>query len=755
MNEIVIDQARFTCITPSLVRMEYSEKSDFENRKSVRLQVEYEDQTFMTVNNEGDQYTLKTSDLTIEYQSDGQSFHDGNLRVYSHNVHWQPDQVDNSNLGGVHLAMDCIQRGMIPNSVHSATKAYHHNDSEYHLWRYLFGESDVVDPDVHYDEHNLSLEQLLALKPLENLSLELQKLIKERLCYPPGLLSESGYFLYNDSKTPVYDHSKWPVERIGSNLDYYIFIYDTDYRKALRDYRRLFGATPMIPKYTLGLWFSRYPTRNQNELLQLVETFKEKELPLDVLVLDLEWHKSGWYGFDWNHDEFPTPNEYIKTLKEQNIYTVLNVHPDGVPVLDAGFDEFESKSSIKRETSKEICYIDLYQKKTSEAFMEVFHQPQFDKGIEFWWIDGSSHVSLESLGNQFFTNEVYMDHIRKQNDKRPIICSRSAGLGSHRHAIHFTGDTYCQFEVLKSQVEYTLRAGHIGQSFISHDIGGHMWPYKHINPELLCRWYQFGAMSPIFRLHSSGGSERLPWIYDSIVESALKNVMYFRMTLMPYLYTLVKESHETCLPMLRSNILSDPQWGAGKTCWDSYYLGDRIYCTPILDERGFRWINLPKGTWFSGFMSEVIKSDGNKNHYIINKVDQLPPHYYKANKLIVKQPYELRASSTPKKIQLELYWEKDLIDDCYTLYEDDGYTNDCDKDYMETTFCLKGEETFTLDIRVNQNGQFDVPHRIYDLTVYSTEPFKLNGKMSTQDSKDMYHSVHIDNLDEITQFDIS
>lgn len=745
MNQIIIGHARFTCLSSSLIRMEYAKDKTFEDRMSLRLQKSNNMKSFKIIKQLDTLHTLKTSDLTIEYNNDGLPFHENNLKVFSNSVQWQPGQVDQLNLGGVHLAMDCIQNGMIPNSVHPATTAYHQNDAQFHLWRYLYGDSDVVDPDVHYDEENLSLEQLLTLKPLETLSPELQKLIKERQSYPPGLLSENGYFLYNDSATPVYDNH-WPVERSDANLDYYIFVYNKNYEKALMDYRLLFGATPMIPKYTLGLWFSRYPTRNQTELIKLVETFKEKDLPLDIMVLDLEWHKRGWYGFDWNHDDFPTPEKYIKFLKDKHIYTTLNVHPDGIPTSDTGFHEFQSRTDIKHETVEEHYLLDFYNQDEAYAFMDIFHQPQYDKGVEFWWIDGSSNASLKTLGNQFFTNEIYMNHSKKQKNKRPFICSRSAGLGSHRYPVHFTGDTYSHFSVLKSQVEYTLRAGHIGQSFITHDIGGHMWPYKHINPELLCRWYQFGGMSPIFRLHSSGGSERLPWLYDEIVESSLKQVMNFRMTLLPYLYNLVKESHDTCLPMLRSNVLAQPLWQTGKYQWDSYYLGDRIYCTPILNEGDYRHIILPKGIWFSGYKNEVIKSDGETPHFIVNKVNQLPPHYYHANRLIVKQPYTTSASTIPEKLHLELYWENDFIDDTYTLYEDDGYSNDFETDYLETIFTLKGLDKLTLEISHNLKGDFKLQQRSYDLTIYSKQAFKLNSMESHKKSKYDYHQVLLEYL---------
>lgn len=725
---------RFTLITERLVRLEYSPDGSFEDRTSIRLSTSRPSMPFDKIIEQDDETVLRTPHFSIHYTDDGQTFSNRNLSVTNHlsQHEWRPEDIDRLNLGGVHLGMDCIQRGIVPEGVHDATIDYHENSTDYHLWNYIFGQENQVDPNAHYGDEIVTLEQLTAMKTKEEMNPYLQDLLKERSKYPPGILSGSGYFVYNDSHMPVWDDKGWPVKREGQNMDLYLFYYGKDFRSALKDYQTLFGQVPMIPRYSLGLWYSRYPTLNQEDISSLVERFDDYQLPLDVMVLDLEWHQRGWYGFDWDLNHFPTPGDFILEMKAKNIYMTLNVHPDGVPVEDSRFQDFLEKAGLtanSRQLKQEIYdQIDFSSRDTADAFMSVFHEPLMDMGVDFWWIDGHVPFTEANVGHQFFTNHVYFDYMKEKfPDRRPLVFSRSEGLGSHRYPFHFTGDTYSQMETLTSQVEYTIRAGHIGQSFITHDIGGHMYRYKRLDPELLCRWYQFGVLSPIFRLHSSGGSERLPWYYDDNTMDSFEKATRLRMELLPYLYTLVWESHAYGLPMVRSNPLMHPHWETGYHIWNAYYLGDRLYCTPITTSGDYRYITLPEGLWYSCFSNMVLDSDGETRKFMIHYTKDLPPYFIKAGSLMVRQEYDTRASHIPEKILVEFYMKPGSIHDTFTLYEDDGLSNDFEKGlFTKTTFTIKGDKDLELTIKHDKNKSKILPNsRHYDIRIYSTEVLDL------------------------------
>jgi alpha-glucosidase (family GH31 glycosyl hydrolase) len=162
----------------------------------------------------------------------------------------------------------------------------------------------------------------------------------------PGILSRSGYFLLDDSNTPIWDNKQqWIVPRVQTDSgmeiqDWYFFVYGTDYKHVLKEYAELCGRIPMIPKYTLGAWatdlnYEYLPDSRMvsayhytdDSVRSIVTRFREYDIPLDILVLDFAWHLRGWKGsYDWS-PIFPRPEEFLKWAGNQGIKVSLNDHP--------------------------------------------------------------------------------------------------------------------------------------------------------------------------------------------------------------------------------------------------------------------------------------------------------------------------------------------------------------------------------------------------------------------------------------------
>jgi len=701
MHSTVIGRnARFTLLSPSLVRMEYSPGGTFEDRRSIRALTRPEGIRFPAGEADGSPVRLSTGAMTLVYTPDGSPFHAGNLKVLDAdgNPCWDPSTVDHENLGGVHVSMDYVKPGMLPHGVHPATIAHHHVGIDQSFWSFhgrLHSEPGVTVGDGA----NLPtlFDEVLATQALDTLPAAVRELILERRKYPPGILSRAGFFLYNDTPTPRMDpETDWvtdPTAEAGY-MDLYLFCYGRNYKQALADYRLLFGATPLIPRYGLGLWYSRYPTFSETEIYQLVEAFAQHDLPLDVFVLDLEWHKRGWHGFDWDTDHIPTPDKLLGFLRDRAIHTTFNVHPGAVHAEDRDFERFLDAAGLTTVEKPAIAPdfrggrtfsdFDVSIPRHARAFMDIFHKPIQDQGMDFWWIDGDCPVrAIKGLERQLWTNHIYHQHMKDNYpDRRPMIFSREPGLGAHRYPFHFTADTWSYFETLENQVEQTLRAGHIGQSFITHDIGGHISSALHIDPELYMRWVQFAVLSPVVRLHSSKqgegvGGERRPWMYGKQVMDAFKASMQFRMTLIPYLYALAKESNRTGVPICRSNCIEAPQWEAGYDQWDAYFLGDRLYAAPVVTPGTIRKVILPPGQWIHGLTGARIASDGCQSRTEVSPFAEPPLHFIKAGCILVRQPYGHRASRLPEQLDITLYPAGTTGQDTFLLYEDDGITQDC------------------------------------------------------------------------------
>ncbi|HMB00361.1 MAG TPA: TIM-barrel domain-containing protein, partial [Spirochaetota bacterium] len=451
-------------------RFEYAPGSIFEERASFRAWSAPSPRAFQKVLKSGKTVKIIDSGLIINIKNDQKKFTKTNLRITDKNKKpvWQPGQTDNENLGGVHLGLDYMHRALIPKGVHPATTAYHDNSNRWLYWRYLMDADKSPLTAANYRAKGL--DEIIAETPAGKLPAYIKNILKERAKFPPGFLSRSGYFLYNDSGQPVIDPKQdWPVARrqTAENQDLYFTYYGQDFKKGLKDYQTLFGKCNMLPRYTLGLWYSRYPTFKEDKLRQCVAEFEKYKLPLDMLVLDLEWHKHGWCGWDWDKRHIFQPQRFLDFLKKKKIHITLNTHPNAIPVKDSRFKKFMKAAGLDYEKAvkpgqSEFEDFDLADKKQADAYMNVLHKPVQDQGIDFWWIDGAAPLHKEkSFEHQFMTGHVYYDHIKKNYPEiRPTVFTRAPGLGAHRYGINFTGDTWAHWEVLANQVEHTLRAGH-------------------------------------------------------------------------------------------------------------------------------------------------------------------------------------------------------------------------------------------------------------------------------------------------------
>ena len=696
---------RFSLLSDGLVRIEYAPDRRFEDRPSFVALTRPAAVAFREVreNTDGAGLVLVSDHLRIFCVDTARAPTADNLRIEFSGGAWTPDAVDKANLGGCHCSLDCVNDQLIPKGVHPATAALHDNGCHWSLWNYTWRSQGKKDGEILAENRyaNMSLGRIIAETNEAEWPEPLREIVNERRKYPPGLLSRAGYFLLDDSKSPLIDPAtEWLAKREGGEgaRDWYFFGYGADFKRALADYRALCGAVPMLPRYALGLWYSRYPTFKQEGLIETAETFEQAGLPLSVLVLDLEWHRFGWNGWDWNPEHISDPEGLLRFFGERGIHTTLNLHPESLPAGDSRAPAFLEAAGIGAEESKPVqsdrgeaihkgCYFSD-NPRHMRAFMEVLHDPVKRQGVDFWWMDGLVELrETTHLDAQAWTNHLYQQHARRTYPReRPMVMARSAGFGTHRYPFQFTGDTFCQWPVLKSSVEYLLRAGHMGQSYVTHDIGGHMgYSGKNLPEMLYLRWLQFGALSPICRLHSAGESERRPWKYSDEVQAGARASLSLRTSLVPYLYSLARESAEKGLPICRSNALEAPTWEAGYEIWDRYFIGDRLYAAPILEdgdglENSGATAILPPGGWVCGLTGRRIESDGVTPVALETGATLAPPHFFKAGCVFVKQAGDQRVGELPTVLEVHCYLPTDGgstggsegVGDAFELYEDDG-----------------------------------------------------------------------------------
>jgi len=433
-----------------------------------------------------------------------------------------------------------------------------------------------------------------------------------------GLLSRDGWAVVDDTDSLVFGEDGWvePRDDADGYEDLYLLGYGHDYLACLSDLTALSGDVPMVPRWALGNWWSRYEAYSAADLRELIERFREEDLPLAVCVIDMDWHVTdteyhgGWTGWTWNRDLFPDPPAFLDWLHDRGLRTTLNLHPaEGVHPHEAQYEDIAEHVGID-PASEEPVEFDASDTRFLEAYFEHVIHPLESDGVDFWWIDWQQweeSPELPGLDPLWALNHLHaLD--RARDGRRPFLLSRWGGLGGHRSPVGFSGDTYVSWGSLAFQPYLTATGGNVGCGWWSHDIGGHFGGTG--TPEgfgeLYARWTQFGALAPMNRIHTSKVEyiDKRPWTYPPTVREALGEALRFRHALVPYLYTMARRYHEDGVPPVRPTYYHHPGADLAYHSPGQYYLGSELLAAPHTRARGEatnlarRTVWLPGGDWF-------------------------------------------------------------------------------------------------------------------------------------------------------------
>lgn len=623
-SAVVCGQARFTLLTSRLIRLEWATSGRFEDRATFAFPNRFADVPAFSTEIHDSRFQIKTENLTLEYLDDGQPFHDQNLSI-----------------------------------------------------SLRVGETDVKWTPGLTNFGNLRGTRRTVDQCADAASLE------------EGLLSREGWTVFDDSGSVVWDVEQvWVEARPDEHLqDWYFFGYGHDYKRQLKEYIQFGGAIPLVPRYVLGNWWSRFWAYHADDLKALVNDFQAHEIPLDVLVVDMDWHTpDGWTGYTWNRELFPDPEAFLKWVHDQHLYATLNLHPaEGVQKHEEAYPTFAKLLGRDPSTGEGIEF-DSTDKAFIQHYFELLHHPMEDQGVDFWWVDWQqgTFAKIKNLDPLPWLNHLHFrDAVRRGS--RPMLYSRWGGLGNHRYPIGFSGDAYTTWESLAFQPYFTATAANVCYGWWSHDIGGHFGPAE---PELYARWVQFGAVSPCLRLHSTKDplAERRPWGFPEPAYEAAKAAMQFRYQLFPYLYSAARAATQEGLSLCYPMYYDYPETEDAYLARGQYFLGDQLIAAPIVSptdpETGLAtydvWI--PEGTWFEYTTMESftgprwVRLTGDLNHI---------PLFAKAGAIVPLSPTIMRTQEFDGSyIILNIF---PGADGHFELYEDDGTTEAYQRGEYETT----------------------------------------------------------------------
>jgi alpha-glucosidase/alpha-D-xyloside xylohydrolase len=482
-----------------------------------------------------------------------------------------------------------------------------------------------------------------------------------------------------------------------------LFVVDArDPAKAMAEYARLTGHPELPPLWSLGYQQSHRTLADREEILAIATTFREKKLPCDTLIyLGTGFTPSGWNtqngSFQFNPRVFADPKQILDEFHTLHFRVVLHV-----VILTRSL----------RGTARDPCLLRRFDEQEVACYWNA-HRKDFALGVDGWWPDEGDPLDAAS---RLTRNRMYYEapQLDRPNE-RPYALHRNGHAGMQRFASFlWSGDVYSTWETLRTHVPVAINTALSGIPFWGTDTGGFV-PTKELTGELYVRWFQFSAFCPLFRSHGRTWKLRLPWgwntgelgpneisnygeaanpdlseLHNPDVEPICRKYLELRYRLLPYLYTAVRESHETGLPILRALWLHFPDDPNAVQRGDQYLWGRDILVAPVTEKGATsRRVYLPQGDWYDFWTEERLVG----GRELSRDVDLATmPLYVRAGCVLPLGPVrQFTSEKVEGPMTLVVYPGADAA---YTLYEDDGIS-----------FAYRRGEWMKIEMRWNDAGR--------------------------------------------------
>lgn len=499
----------------------------------------------------------------------------------------------------------------------------------------------------------------------------------------------------------------------GGDLDYY-FINGPDPKQVIERYTSLTGRMPMPPRWSLGYNQCRYSYYPESRVRLLAQTFREKKVPADVIWLDIHY-QDGYKPFTWDRERFPNPKRMLADLAAQgfHVVSIVDPHPEkekGYPPYDSGIagDHF-----VKRPDGTVYegpVWPSQAQKKPGMSVFPDFSRPAtrewwgslykglLDAGIAGIWndmnepsvfvapavtmpldviFDNESQPTtareIHNVYGELMSRATFEGLSRLRPNERPFVLTRASFAGGQRYAAVWPGDNTADWSWLRQSIPTLLGLGVSGFPFVGSDIGGFVRP---ASAELYTRWLQTGVFYPFMRSHSElGAPDKEPWSFGYEYEPINRRAIELRYELLPYIYNVMAEAHQTGIPAMRPLFLEYPTDADAVSVDDEFLFGSDILVAPVLWEGSTeRVVYLPKGDWYDYWTGRHFTGGVRTN---LPVTLESIPLFVRGGAFIYKQPVVQHTGEMPgKPLQI---WMAPAAESESDFYEDDGVTLDYKK----------------------------------------------------------------------------
>ena len=521
----------------------------------------------------------------------------------------------------------------------------------------------------------------------------------------PLVVSSNKYTLHFDNAPIGYldldsaNTNTLTYETIAGRMTYQVVAGET-WPELMDAYTDLTGKQPLIPRWALGNFSSRFGYHSEKETRETVQKFIDNNIPLDAVIIDIYWFGKYIKGHMGNlaflKDSFPTPDQMIADFKAKGVKTILVTEPFILTTsnrwLEAVNNNVLGTDSLGKPFEFDFYFghtglVDIFKPEARNWFWNIYKELT-NQGVGGWWGDlGEPEVhpsklqhvvgSADMVHNVYghtWTKMVYEGYQKDFPNQRPFILMRSGAPGSqHYGIIPWTGDVSRSWGGLKPQPELALGMGLQGIGFMHSDLGGFAGG-EVFDPELYARWLQYGVFQPIFRPHAQEHIAPEPVFHEVKVMELAKKAIELRYELIPYNYTTAFENNQTGLPLMRPLFFEEPENTKLYAVSDTYLWGDNFLISPVLDQ-GLKekQVYFPStSNWFDFYTGDKYEAGIQSTIPIVS--DHIPVFVRGGAFIPMADVVQSTKHYSTKHLNLHYYFDPSVTHSDDVLYDDDGET---------------------------------------------------------------------------------
>lgn len=565
----------------------------------------------------------------------------------------------------------------------------------------------------------------------------------------PIVLSSKQYLLHFDN-APIgyldFDSKKdntLAYETISGRKVYQV-VTGKNWEKLIENYTDLTGKQPMLPRWALGNFSSRFGYRSQKETVETIQKFRDEKIPVDAVIIDLYWFGKEIQGtlgnFEFDKETFPQPQKMVDDLRKNNVETILITEPFVLKTSKKWDEAIQKRILGKNDKGEAHTFdfyfgtggiIDIYDPKGYIWFKDIYTNLLKMNVTGIWGDLGEpeAHPStvVHANGTADEVHNIYghdwarlvQDAFHSFNSKlRPFILMRAGYSGSQRYGIvPWTGDVGRSWGGLKSQPEISLQMGMQGIAFMGSDLGGFAGDY--FDDELYVRWLQYGVFQPIYRPHAGDAVPSEPVFRNEKTKQLSKKAIELRYQMLPYNYQLIYENSDDGTPLMKPLFFEEPDNKELFAYADSYLWGNDFLVSPIVEAgKKEQKVYFPaKSNWYDFYTGE--KHAGG-NFKTVKTHEEYIPTFVRGGAIIpLAKPMQSTKEYTGNDIILNYYYDSAVKKSKAKLYNDDGLLNNAEKaeQYEEMEF----EAEFVKNIII-----FEMESELGDLFSPTDKTIELN-----------------------------